>query len=231
MFRLHYAPDNTSLIVRLALDEMGLPFETALVDRGAKAQKSAAYRAINPRGLIPALETPHGAMFETGAILLYLSETTGRLAPPPGDPARAAFLSWLFALSSGLHASLRALFYPAAHAGPDRAAIAANFALTKAQVRDELDLWEALAGAGESWFGAPEPSVLDLYLGALLRWLALYPVDHAGWFRLADWPNLAALAGRLEARPSVQRAAAAEGLGAAPLTNPAYATPPEGTAT
>ena len=50
---LHYAPDNASLIVRLALEEAGLPYRTVLVDRAANAQRSPAYMALNPAGRIP----------------------------------------------------------------------------------------------------------------------------------------------------------------------------------
>ncbi|MCB1329029.1 MAG: glutathione S-transferase N-terminal domain-containing protein, partial [Maritimibacter sp.] len=75
MLCLHYAPDNASLIIRIALEELGLPYETRLVDRQAEAQKSPAYLALNPQGLIPVLETPEGPIFETAAILLWLGET------------------------------------------------------------------------------------------------------------------------------------------------------------
>ncbi len=52
-----------------------MPYRTVLVDRAAQAQKSPAYLALNPNGLIPVLETPHGPVFETAAILLWLAET------------------------------------------------------------------------------------------------------------------------------------------------------------
>ena len=87
-YRLHYAPDNASLIVRLALEELGRPYETVLVDRRAKAQRSPAYLALNPAGRIPTLETPDGPISETGAILLWLADRHGALAPAAGDPAR-----------------------------------------------------------------------------------------------------------------------------------------------
>ena len=83
MYVLHFAPDNASLIVRLALEEMGLSYRTALVDRAVRAQDGGTYRAVNPTGLIPALETPQGVVFETGAILLWLGEVHGRMAPRP----------------------------------------------------------------------------------------------------------------------------------------------------
>ena len=86
MYVLHYAPDNASLIVRLALEEMGIAYRTVLVDRSRNEQRSAAYLRVNPTGLIPALETPEGPMWETGAILLWLSETHGALAPAPRCP-------------------------------------------------------------------------------------------------------------------------------------------------
>ena len=93
--RLHYAPDNASLIIRLALEELGLRYETCLVDRAKNAQSQATYLAINPNGTIPVLETPDGVLFETAAILLWLSEVTGKLAPAVGTPERAQFLKWM----------------------------------------------------------------------------------------------------------------------------------------
>ena len=79
MYVLHYAPDNASLIVRLALEELGVPYRTTLVDRATRQQDSAAFRALNPAGLIPVLETPDGPLSETGAILLWLVERHGAL--------------------------------------------------------------------------------------------------------------------------------------------------------
>ncbi|MEL7203517.1 MAG: glutathione S-transferase, partial [Pseudomonadota bacterium] len=42
-YRLHWVPDNASLVIRLALDEMGVPYDTVLVDRSSGAHKAAAY--------------------------------------------------------------------------------------------------------------------------------------------------------------------------------------------
>ena len=103
---LHFAPDNASLIVRLALDHAGLPYQTRLVDRAARAQETAAYRALNPNGLIPTLETPHGVLFETGAILLWLADTHGGLGPAPDDPGRGNWLKWLFFVANTVHPAL-----------------------------------------------------------------------------------------------------------------------------
>ena len=103
--RLHYAPDNASLCVRLALAELGVDYQTVLVDRATRAQKSPDYLALNPNGLIPVLGTPDGPLFETGAILLWLADTYGELLPQP----RGHSLKWLFWLSNTLHAAERML--------------------------------------------------------------------------------------------------------------------------
>jgi glutathione S-transferase len=228
--RLHYAPDNASLAVRLALLECGLDFATVLVDRRIAAQRSPAYLALNPMGQIPALETPDGVMHETGAILLWLADRhgQGRLAPAPDDPARAQVLTWHFWLANTLHPQLRTLFYPDRHAPPGQEEAVSR--LTRATVAANLDILAARLPALAPWLGGAQASILDCYLCPMLRWLALYPVDTAGWFTLSRWPGLLAVARAMEARPSSLAAATAEGLGPTPFSRPVLPMPPEGSA-
>lgn len=226
MYTLHYAPDNASLIIRLVLEEARLPYTTALVDRSIRAQDSAAYLRLNPTGLIPALETPHGPMFETGAILLWLSDTHG-LGPTPDAPDRGDFLKWLFFISNTLHAELRQLFYADRFAPPG--AEAGHHALLTGRLTQHLAVLDHAATQSPALFTAP--SLLTIYLATLLRWAALYPEGKGNWFRLADYPTLALLAKALDARPATLTCALAEGLGPTPFSNPSYATPPEGSAT
>lgn len=230
-YRLYYAPDNASLIVRLALDELALPYETSLVDRATGGQTAPGYLALNPHGLIPTLVTPDGPIFETGAILLWLADTHGTLAPAPSDPDRAAFLKWLFFTSNTLHASLRMLFYPAKYTGPDPAAQAALRARTKTSLTTHLARLDDLAATGAPVLGGIPLTMLDLYVCACLRWMALYPEGETAWFSLGQTPHLARLAARIEQRSSVKRAIRAEGLGSTPFTAPSIATPPEGSPT
>lgn len=226
---LHYAPDNASLCVRLALEARGIPYRTALVDRRLRGQDAPAFRAVNPHGLIPALETPDGPMFETAAILLWLADRHGGLAPSPGDPARGRVLSWLFWLSNTLHPALRILFYPEQHTDP--AGEPALTARTQARVRDMLDRLEATLPGLDGWIGGDRMSVLDCYLCPMLRWLALYPEEARGWFALSDWPGVFAVAERAEAQAATRACIAAEGLGPRPFTDPVDPDPPEGSAT
>lgn len=230
-YSLHYAPDNASLIIRLALEEMGLPYRTVLVDRPTNAHKSPEYRKLNPAGLIPVLETPNGPIFETGAILLWLADQHECLAPAVHSQDRAGFLKWLFYTSNTVHAGMRMLFYPEQFVGPDRVCQTELQSHMQGELRRHLSVLDTLAAERQSWFCANTTSVLDLYVACLLRWMALYPKNGTSWFNLADWPHLQALAARLETCASIQRAIDAEGLGPAPLTAPRYANPPEGSAT
>lgn len=227
---LHYAPDNASLVIRLALEEMGVAYRTVLVDRRLQAQRSPAYLALNPNGLIPVLETPGGPIFETGAILLWLGEShPGPLTPAPGAPQRADFLKWLFFLSNTLHPALRMVFYTQKYAGPDMLHQAALQAQIQAEISRLLALLDD-ATAGPYLLGA-EPCSADLYLCCMLRWLRLYPEGQTAWFDLARYPGLRAMAAELETRAATHAAQEAEGLGQTPFTAPQAPTPPEGSAT
>lgn len=230
-YRLHYAPDNASLIIRLTLEELGVPYETVLVDRAAKAQSAPAYLALNPNGLIPTLETPQGTIFETGAILLWLTETHGALAPASGHKARGDFLKWMFFLSNTVHTELRMMFYPDKYIGADLGDCTKLRAGLQASLHKHLQKLDRLAGEKHNWLGSATVTVLDLYVVTLLRWMALYPASGTKWFSLAETPHLHALASQIEARNSVRRASHAEGLGPMPFTKPRYARPPEGSAT
>lgn len=229
-YRLHYAPDNASLVIRLALEELGAPYTTVLVDRRARAQKSPAYLALNPAGLIPVLETPDGAVFETGAILLWLADRHGALSPTPDHPARGVLLKWLFFLSNTLHPAMRMIFYPDQYAGVDTDAQARLRAYMQTEAARHLGTIEAAAKAHPDLFSGTAPTVIGLYLGPALRWLALYPAGETGWFDLARWPVLHRLAQTLDTRDSAMAAARAEGLGPMPFSAPVPANPPEGAA-
>lgn len=237
MLRLHYAPDNASLIIRLALEELGCAYETTLVDRRQNAQHSPAYLALNPNGQIPVLETPQGVLYETAAILLWLSETYGGLAPKHNAAERGRVLTWLFWLSNSLHLDLRMLFHPETYAGQDAAACKAFTAQTASRAQARLALFDAALAAEPYLSGSQTQdgtaTIFDLYLPCLIRWAALYGnrATAAPWFDLRQYPNIHTLCLWAEARPSAAAAQAAEGLGATPFTAPTLARPPEGFAT
>jgi GSH-dependent disulfide-bond oxidoreductase len=90
--QLYSLPTSNGVKVSIMLEEIGLPYEVHLVDFGKDDQKTPEFLSLNPNGKIPAILDPNGpggvplGLFESGAILHYLAEKSGRLLPP--DAAR-----------------------------------------------------------------------------------------------------------------------------------------------
>ncbi|MGL6209252.1 MAG: glutathione S-transferase family protein [Paracoccaceae bacterium] len=221
MYTLHYSPDSASLIVRLILQELELPHDCRLIDREAGELDSPAYRAMQPLGLIPALQTPDGPMFETGAMLMYLCERHHALAPAPGHPDRADYLSWFVFINNSIHTTLMQMFYPERVAGADSAATVVAQATTR--MRGFLKLLDQMAATkSPTWLSADQPSALGYYVGVLIRWLATYGPQHAFYIRSSEYPALHRVLAALETRPAALACAKAEGLGPTIFTNPVY---------
>ncbi len=218
MYTLRFSPDSASLIVRLVLEELGQPYEARAIDREAGELASPDYRALHPLGKIPAMETPNGPMFESAAILLYLSDRHPGLAPAPDAPDRAAFLKWFFFTSTNIHTTLMDVFYPDRVAGE----AAAGAVLTHASARMQT-LLTALNTAAEenpSWLSSDQPSLLGYYIAVLMRWLGQNDPQSTGYVRAADYPALHRVLTMLQARPAALSVAKAEGLGQTIFTNP-----------
>jgi GST-like protein len=80
--------------VSIALEEMGLPYEVRVIDFAANEQKADWYVKLNPNGRIPTLTDDGFALFESGAILIYLAEKTGRFLPQDTQ-TRSRVIQWL----------------------------------------------------------------------------------------------------------------------------------------
>ena len=85
--QLYSLPTPNGVKVSIALEELGLPYEPHLVRFETNDQTSPEFLSLNPNNKIPAILDPNGpggqprALFESGAILLYLAEKTGQLMP------------------------------------------------------------------------------------------------------------------------------------------------------
>jgi GST-like protein len=108
MIELHYWPTPNGHKITLFLEETGLPYEVRPVDIGAGEQFRPEFLAISPNNRMPAIvdRTPADggapiAIFESGAILLYLAEKTGKLLPSDARVRKTA-LEWLFWQVGGL---------------------------------------------------------------------------------------------------------------------------------
>jgi GST-like protein len=99
--QLYSTPTPNGVKVSIMLEETELPYEPHYIDIGKNETWIPEYLALNPNGKIPAIIDPSGpggkplALFESGAILLYLAEKTGQLLP--SDPARRyETIQWVF---------------------------------------------------------------------------------------------------------------------------------------
>lgn len=224
LYRLHYAPDNASLCVRLALEALAVPYDTVLVNRAMNGQRSSAFLQLNPNGLIPVLETPQGPLFETGAILIWLADRHSGLFPAVDAPERMHAMQWMVWLANTLHPTLRMMFYPDQYTSGNTTPVR-----SKAGERLKAHLDVLSAAPSTPWLDARQPSMHACYLGPMLRWAALYG-GGADWFDLTQWPSLYAFAERYEQQDTVKRVASAEGLGTTPFSSPSPCNPPEGSA-
>ena len=215
---LYHIPDWASSIIRLALEEQGQPYQLRLMDWDAGDFDAPVFRAVNPLGLIPALETPDGPIFETAAILLWLNARNGGLAPAPTDPARAAFLSWLMFISNTVHPTVMALIHPDRLAGPEAAEAAGRLALERL-AGQAAHLETLLTTQTPRWLTPAQPA-LGHYIGILLRWATYLPEDPALRFSLAPFPSLHAALSAHETTPAACRVAEADALGPHPYTAP-----------
>ncbi|MBL0728741.1 glutathione S-transferase N-terminal domain-containing protein [Piscinibacter sp. HJYY11] len=105
--QLYSLPTPNGVKVSIALEETGLPYEAHLVDFNKNDQMSPEFLSLNPNNKIPAIIDPNGpngaplALFESGAILVYLAAKTGQLMPT--DVAgRYETLQWLMFQMGGI---------------------------------------------------------------------------------------------------------------------------------
>ncbi len=104
MIDLYTAATPNGHKVSIALEELGLPYTLQVLDLSKGEQKTPAFLAINPNGRIPAIvdhEAGGFAVFESGAILIYLAEKTGRLMPTDTQ-GRSRVLQWLMFQMGGV---------------------------------------------------------------------------------------------------------------------------------
>lgn len=103
--KLYMNPQSRSRIVRWALEEIGCPYETELVNYGPE-MKGEAYLAINPMGKVPAIDHDGKIVTEAAAIVAYLADAfpEAKLVPPPAD--RGAYYRWLFFAAGPLESAM-----------------------------------------------------------------------------------------------------------------------------
>lgn len=190
-FFFHQTPNPMK--VALFLAETDLPFELVAVDTLKGEQHSVEYRAINPNGKLPAILDNGVRVFDSNAILLYLSEKTGQLTGKAEE--RAELLSWMMFIASGLGPfSGQSVHFH--HAAPESISYAKNRYLREAQRHYEvLDLHLE----GRDYIVGEQLTIADI---AAWGWIdKVKPV--LGDDDLQSYPNLQRWFDRINSRPAV----------------------------
>jgi glutathione S-transferase len=174
--------------------EAGIPHQIALVRTWRDEQKTDAYRTINPRGKVPALQTDSGVITESTAILPYIADLVpnAHLLPPSGTIERAKAQAWLSFFSSTLHVAMnQAMFAPiGCDSETGREASTARVIAALADIEHHLE--------GRD-FVLDTFSVCDLYLLVFTTWRASPALAGA----LPEFPNLDRFQQAILARPGI----------------------------
>ncbi|HEY8906030.1 MAG TPA: glutathione S-transferase family protein [Rhodoferax sp.] len=209
MIQLHYVPSAASMAPHILLEELCLPFELVKIDQEGGEMNSAAYRQLNPNGLIPVLVDGDLVLYETAAICLHLVDThpEAGLMPALGSTDRAHAYKWLSWLSTTLQQALILYFYPERWAD---SAEAIEQVKTHAQQRVLFLLAQIdtqLASHAGPWMLGQTYSLLDPYAMMLCRWTRNFEGRKARDFQhIGPWLN------HVLARPTVQRVFEREAL-------------------
>ncbi len=204
--QLYSMPTPNGVKVAIMLEEIGLAYEPHKVDFATNDQSSPAFLSLNPNNKIPAIIDPDGpggaplALFESGAILLYLAEKTGKLIP--ADAAgRYHVIQWLMFQIGGVGPMFGQLGYFLKFGGKD---------IEDKRPRDRyLDESRRLLGVLEhqlsrqAWVAGEEYSIADI---AVFPWVnGLLNFYQAGdLLGTADFPHVTAALEKFLARPAVQ---------------------------
>ena len=191
--KLYYSPGACSLASHIALIEAGIDYEAIRVDlSNNRTETGEDFRAINPRGYVPAIESQEiGLLSENPAALIYIADRAG--AAPDGVK-RYRMLEWIAFTNTEIHGSYHPLF---GGDGEERQAKA------KQKLADRYKLADRLMD-GSDWLVGDRATVADNYLFVTLLWADKFGVKLPK--RLEDFRE------RNERRAAVQQALKADGL-------------------
>ncbi len=205
--QLYSLPTPNGVKVSIALEEIGLPYEVHLVDFNKDDQKTAEFLSLNPNGKIPAILDPDGpggkplGLFESGAILQYLAEKTGKLLP--ADAARRyGTIQWVHFQMGGIGPMFGQVGYFHKFAGKE---IADKRPLERYvdESRRLLAVMEQHL-AGRQWFMDDDFTIADIsMLGWVRNLIGFYGARELVGFD--GFKSVSAWLDRGLARPAVQR--------------------------
>ncbi len=219
MLKLYYSPGACSLAAHIVLEEIGIRYELEVVNSSGpvEARKTASqqWRAINPKGRVPALlgvpgrigGTPN-LLTEVHAILFFLARTNPSVGLLPADPiGEARCIEWMNWLASNVHAMSFGQIWRAERFLSDQSLFAAVNAKGKQNLVEQYAYIESLLSDGREWAVPGSYSIVEPYLLVFYYWGTRIGLDMKT--TAPAWTDLIA---RVRLRPAVARTLAQEGL-------------------
>jgi GST-like protein len=205
--QLYSLPTPNGVKVSVMLEETGLPYEPHLVSFDSNEQLSAEFRSLNPYGKIPAILDPSGpggkplALFESGAILMYLADKTGQfLAQDPA--ARYHTIQWLMFQMAGVGPMFGQVGFFHKFAGRDFEDKRPRDRYV-AEARRLLAVLDARL-TGHAWIMGEQYTIADMATFPWVRNLIGY-YGAADLVGIADYPQVMRALNGFLARPAVGR--------------------------
>jgi glutathione S-transferase len=203
--KLYYAPGACSLASHIALEEVGVPYDTQKMNLAEGDQRKPEYLRLNPRGRVPTLVVDDQVLTENVGILTYFGggyPQSGIWPKKTWDQATlVATLAWL---SNTVHPTYGHIVRPERYAADDAAKEDIK-AKGKANFQGYLEEIDKLL-AGHKWAVANQYTVADGYLLVFYRWANRQKMP------VRELKNYSALVQRVMARPAVQKVMAEEGI-------------------
>jgi len=179
-----------------ALEEVGLAYRIHPIDGTQGEQRGEAYRQVNPFGLIPAIEDDGFTLYESGAILSYIADKTGKLAPKDAK-TRALAAQWSLAALNTLEPPLLQIF-AVDKIFSDQPWAASLRAARVEQAQRWLPMLDVMLGK-QPYLAGAEFGTADILMASVLRF-----VQHTDL--LSATPYLAVYKARCEKRPAFEKA-------------------------
>ena len=219
MYRLYYSPGACSLAVHVLLEEIGAPYEKEIIlSRGEREGAMTAteqWRAVNPKGRVPALLGVPGSMggaptllTETTAIMVFLAASHPEISMLPTAPAPLArCLEWMNWLASNVHAMSFGQIWRAQRFSNDETSLDAIREKGRSTLLEQYTYIDEVLGDGRDW-GIPQGySIVDPCLLVFFQWGQRIGIEmrrhYPAWSKLTD---------RTLARPAVERVLREEGV-------------------
>jgi glutathione S-transferase/GST-like protein len=193
MLELYTAATPNGYKASVALEELGLPYAVRPINLSTLEQKTPAFLAINPNGRVPALVDDGFAVFESGAILMYLAEKTGRLMPTDLK-GRSRVVQWLMFQMGGV--------------GPMMGQANVFFRYWPEKLQPVIDRYQGetrrLFGVLEGQLAQHEYLAGDYSIADIAHWCWVRSHAWSG-VDIEPFPNLKRWVDAIAARPAAQR--------------------------